>query len=689
MKAVVPTSGFQAMSRRVLHALRLRGVLAADPTAQMFHALLVTVAVYMALAALVTLPLAPITLPRLVHPLILQASLIAALILLRLGEFRWASLVYLAGNWLWATRLLYNTGGSIRTHEIVLYTTMPISAAWLLGYGAAMWTAGLGIATMLIFVCLEMLGAGPPRIVNPTPLGAWAVAVQATLIGTIPVGQVIKRLTEALHELQKYKQQLESLVEQRTAELVKARDEAQAANRAKSIFIANMSHELRTPLNAILGFSSLLRERGTSEQQRHDLDVINSSGEHLLRLIDDVLDIAKIEAGRIELEMAPVDLGRLIEDVSNMILPRASHKGLRVNVEPLQSPLFVRTDAARLRQVLLNLLGNAVKFTEKGSVTLRTTATPANGPGEVRLLFEVEDTGEGIKPGDQAVIFDLFVQKAAARNAEGAGLGLTISRQIIELMGGTIHVDSTPGHGSRFRMEIPVQRAEASEVSTAPNRGNVLALARGQPEYRILIVEDQQENWMVLERLLTFAGFQVHLAKNGAAGVEEFRKWRPQFIWMDLRMPVMDGIEATRLIRASEGGREVKIVALTASGDVRKRREILAEGLDDYIRKPYRPAEVFECMARHLGCRYEVSQTTPHAEVPDQPIGELRAVDVSALPEKLRHELRDAIVSLDSTRIFTAIDEILQVNSEVGLIFKRYADSYAYTRIFDHLSGVS
>ena len=688
MNAVVPSSWFQAMSRRVLHALRLRGPLAADPTAQMFHALLVTVAVYMAGAALATLPLAPLTLPRLVHPLILQASLIAALILLRVGEFRWASLVYLAGNWMWATRLVYNTGGSIRTHEIVLYTTMPISAAWLLGYGAAMWTAGVGIATMLTFVCLEMLGAGPPRIVDPTPLGAWAVAVQAMLIGTIPVGQVIKRLTVTLDELQKYRQHLESLVDQRTAELVKARDEAESANRAKSIFLANMSHELRTPLNAILGFSSLLREHGASEQQRRDLEVINSSGEHLLRLIDDVLDLARIEAGRIQLEMAPVDVGKVAEDVVNMILPRAADKGLMVSLEALQSPLVVRTDPARLRQVLLNLLNNAVKFTEKGSVTLRTTATPASQPGEIRLVFEVEDTGEGIKAGDHAVIFDAFEQGAAKR-AEGAGLGLTISRQIVELMGGTIHVDSTPGHGSRFRMEIPVQRAEASDVSTAPNLGNVIALAQGQPEYRILIVEDQQENWMVLERLLTYAGFQVHVANDGAAGVAEFRKLRPQFIWMDLRMPVMDGIEATRLIRASEGGREVKIVAVTASGDVRKRSEILAEGLDDYVCKPYRPAEVFECMVRHLGCHYEVSQTTSHAEVPDQPIRVLRAEDVSALPEKLRQELWDAIISLDRTRISEAIDQISQVNGGVGLILKRYADSYAYTPIFDHLRGVS
>jgi signal transduction histidine kinase len=277
-----------------------------------------------------------------------QVGLIGALTLIRLGYFRAASLVYLTGTWIFATLAVSSMAG-IRSPIIILYGTLPVSAAWLLGYEAALWTACACIGTMLVFAVLDMIGMRPPNTTPGTAIGMWFIAVQATLIGTIPVGQVIRRLLDALKELQGYKQHLEQLVDERTAELVQARDQAEAANRAKSIFLANMSHELRTPLNSILGFSHLLRERGASEQQRHELDIINRSGEYLLGLINDVLDVAKIEAGRSELEIAPCNLGKLTEDVMDMIRPRAAQKGLALRVETPPLPLFVKTDAARLR----------------------------------------------------------------------------------------------------------------------------------------------------------------------------------------------------------------------------------------------------------------------------------------------------------------------------------------------------
>jgi CheY-like chemotaxis protein len=210
---------------------------------------------------------------------------------------------------------------------------------------------------------------------------------------------------------------------------------------------------------------------------------------------------------------------------------------------------------------------------------------------------------------------------------------------------------------------------------------HVTALAEGQQEYRILIVEDQQENWMVLERLLQNAGFRVRVAQNGALGVKEYREWRPQFIWMDLRMPAMDGVEAARRIRACEGGDEVKIAAVTASGYVSERSEILAAGMDDYIRKPYRPAEIFECMARHLGVRYQITGGT--AGWDREPIGELRSEEISALPDDLRRELRDALLMLHPVHISTAIERISQENPTLGLILARHADGYSFSAIFD------
>ena len=662
--------------RSVIHALRLRGPLSADPTARILHALVLALTIWSAIWTIVTLPLYPNLMARLLRlRFVIVADLVpvTTLILLRLGHFRQAAYVYLTGQWVHAT---YNIAinGSIEITSTAFYITLPILATWLLGFREAFWTAGVCLGSALILALRQGPNSVLPTAPLRPPLLIWANLVQLTLTAAAPVAHI-------LQTLQQYKEHLEQVVEQRTAELVVARDQALAASRAKSAFLANMSHELRTPLNAILGFSNLLRDRGASEQQRHDLDIINRSGEHLLGLINDVLDVAKVEAGRSKLEATPCDLGRLIEDVKDMVGPRALQKGLALRVERPQAPLFVRTDPSRLRQVLINLLNNAVKFTDRGSVTLRMKATPAIDTGEVLLTFEVEDTGEGIAAGDQAAIFDAFVQASAAKRHEGAGLGLTISRQIIELMGGTIQVESVHGQGSRFRTEIKVERAQESEVKRGPNLERVTALAEGQPEYRILIVEDQQENWMVLERLLANAGFRVRVAENGAQGVKEFREWRPQFIWMDLRMPVMDGVEATRRIRACEGGHEVKIAAVTASGYASERSEILAGGMDDYVRKPYRPAEIFECMARHLGVRYQVSEGAAKSD--SERVGELRAEDLSALPDELRKELRDALIMLNPARISTAIERISQENRALGLILARYADRYAYSKIFD------
>ena len=665
----------------VAHFLRLRGALAGHPTARVLHALVLALAIWHASISIVALPLYPDTASRLLRlrfSLLVGLVPVTTLLLLRLGHFRQAAFFYLAGQWAHAT---YNiaVSGSIQITSTGFYITLPILAAWLFGFRGALWTAGWCLASALILILRQesrgVLPSAPMRL----PLLIWANLVQLTLTAAVPVAHILQTLRETLAELQQYRHNLEQLVEQRTAELVVARDQALAASHAKGAFLANMSHELRTPLNAILGFSHLLRERGASQQQRHALDIINRSGEHLLALIDDVLDVAKVEAGKSQLELAPCDLARLIEDVTNMVAPRASQKGLDLRVERPRSALVVCADASRLRQVLINLLNNAVKFTDRGSVTLRVQATPSVDARLMRVVFEIEDTGEGIAAVDQAVIFDAFVQTGTTKHREGAGLGLTITRQIIELMGGTIEVESESGHGSRFRAAINLELADESEVKEGANFERITGLAEGQPQYRVLIVEDQQENWMLLQGLLEDVGFHVRVAEDGARAVKEFRESRPQFIWMDLRMPVMDGIEAARCIRACDGGHEVKIAAVTAAGSTGEREEVLAKGFDDYIRKPCRPAEIFECMARHLGVRYQVGEEPRLSE--QEQGGQSMAKDISALPEELRNELREAVISLDPARIAFAIERISQENRELGVTLAHHARRVAYSKI--------
>jgi PAS domain S-box-containing protein len=479
-------------------------------------------------------------------------------------------------------------------------------------------------------------------------------------------------------ELQRHREHLEELVLQRTQELEIARDQAMAASQAKSAFLASISHELRTPLNAILGFSRLILDgHGRSTDYLAKVRIIVRSGEHLLDLINDVLDMAKIEAGRVSIDIAPTDLNDLVAGVTDMMRVRAEEKHLIFIVDRAPSfPAFVRTDAPKLRQILINLLGNAISYTEHGHVVLRLTAETE---GQLRLVLEVADTGVGIAAADQERIFQPFV-RLRQQAAGGTGLGLAITRQYVRSMGGTISVESASGMGSRFRVSLPVQAVETSEAQLPRSEHNdVIGLVSGQPPYRILIVEDHKESSLLLCSLLVSVGFEVKVAEDGAEGIALFQSWHPHFIWMDWQLPVMSGEDATRAIRTMEGGQDVKIAAVTASVLAEERADILAAGVDDLVAKPFRPAAIFDCMAWHLGVRYVYGSSKVLSDVSNA--ATLSAEALRALPEELRQQLADALVRLDIAEVNRLIRQIGTVDSASGAVLSRHADRLAFTQM--------
>ncbi|MEW6006508.1 MAG: ATP-binding protein [Stygiobacter sp.] len=474
-------------------------------------------------------------------------------------------------------------------------------------------------------------------------------------------------------EIHMHRDNLEKLVEERTAQLAAAKAEAEQANRAKSIFLANMSHEIRTPMNAIIGFSDMLYSSLTDEKNKKRVDAIRSSAKVLLTLINDILDLSKVEAGKLTLAPEPINVVNLAEEVEVMFLQKISQKHLNFMIEMESDiPSLLLLDGLRLRQVLFNLIGNAVKFTEKGHVIL-ILDKKVRGENLIDLIISVEDTGIGIPEDEQKIIFEPFTQQKeqSAKKYGGTGLGLAISKRLIEMMGGEIKLKSEVGKGSTFTIFIPsVQIVEGEPAVTKEKMfdPSQTIFEKG----KVLIVDDNKTNRDLLLDLLENSELQIFQARNGKEGIEIANKELPDVILMDLRMPVMDGIDATKILKSQESTKHIPIICITASTKLMLKDNLDLHYLfDDYLLKPVKLSELVDILKKHLKF---TSKNGKNGDLKKQILTEFRDDQKKILPK---------LKSILTSEFIPRFEEILKSNlinemEQFGLDLEKLGNEYSF-----------